>query len=403
MRHARPVLPCYIPFVLSATNDTRVGSRTQPHFLGAKVTLEQEIEEIRAAIKAGRFANEAAVSQGIVLRLLNALGWPAYDTQTVSPQYALEGRRVDYALCHPQNRPIAFVEVKNLGQTDGAERQLFEYAFHKGVQLAILTDGQEWNLFLPGEQGDYGERRVYKLDIVERDLNECVQRLNRYLKYDAILSGAAIEAAREDYRNVSRERQMQATLPQAWAQLIDDEDELLLELLADRVESLCGYKPDPDSVAAFLKRNLIRPTQIQTPSAMTSRPRVPGPVPTIHSKTDKSHGTVGFTLKGRWYPARNACEVLLNVFEVLAKQDNSFPERFASLPRHGRTRRYLSRNADDLYPGRPDLVRDHSKRLSSGWWISTNHSRATIGRIIETACEVAHLQYGTELIADLGD
>ncbi|EQD78280.1 Type I restriction enzyme R protein N terminal domain protein, partial [mine drainage metagenome] len=115
---------------------------------------------------------EASVQQGIVLRLLHALSWPSYDTQIVCPEYSLEGRRVDYALCHPPGKPIAFVEVKQIGQSEGAERQLFEYAFHVGVPLAILTDGQEWNFFLPGEQGDYGERRVYKLDIVERDISE---------------------------------------------------------------------------------------------------------------------------------------------------------------------------------------------------------------------------------------
>ncbi len=60
--------------------------------------------------------NEAAVSQGIVLRLLQAIGWPAYDTQVVWPEYSLSGRRVDFALCHPPAKPIAFVEVKQVGQ-----------------------------------------------------------------------------------------------------------------------------------------------------------------------------------------------------------------------------------------------------------------------------------------------
>ena len=113
------------------------------------------------------------MSQGIVLRILHALGWPAYDTQAVWPEYSLSGRRVDFALCHPPGKPIAFIEVKQIGQSDGAERQLFEYAFHDGVPMAILTDGREWNFFLPGEQGDYGERRVYKLDMMECDLAEC--------------------------------------------------------------------------------------------------------------------------------------------------------------------------------------------------------------------------------------
>ena len=87
------------------------------------------------------------------------------------------------------------------------------------MQLAILTDGREWNFFLPAEHGNYAERSVYKLDIVERDLSECTLRLNRYLQYDAVFSGDAIEAARKDYRDVARERQIQSALPRAWEHL----------------------------------------------------------------------------------------------------------------------------------------------------------------------------------------
>lgn len=94
------------------------------------MNLEKHIEEIRAGIKAGHFSNEASVSAGIVLRLLHALSWPAYDMQVICPEYSLDGRRVDFALCHPPGKPIAFVEVKQIGQSEGAERQLFEYAFH---------------------------------------------------------------------------------------------------------------------------------------------------------------------------------------------------------------------------------------------------------------------------------
>lgn len=363
------------------------------------MSLEQHIEEIRAGIKAGRFANEASVSQGIVLRILHALSWPSYDTQIVCPEYSLEGRRVDYALCHPPGKPIAFIEVKQIGQSEGAERQLFEYAFHVGVPLAILTDGQEWNFFLPGEQGDYGERRVYKLDIVERDIVECVSRLSRYLKYDAIVSGAAIEAAREDYRNVSRDRQMKATLPKAWAKLVEEEDELLLELVADRVESLCGFKPDPDTVARFLKDHIFS----RTPGAATQPPRPTVPSPTPAAPVGSPVGAVGYVINGQRYPARNARDVLVSVFEALSQRDATFLERFAALPKHGRTRRYLARSPEELYPGRPDLSREHSTQLSSGWWLGTNVSRAAIERIIEMACEVARINYGRDLSINLGE
>lgn len=366
------------------------------------MTLEQHIEEIRAGIRAGRFGNEASVSQGIVLRLLHALSWPAYDTQIVCPEYSLEGRRVDFALCHPPGKPIAFVEVKQIGQSEGAERQLFEYAFHTGVPLAILTDGQEWNFFLPGEQGDYGERRVYKLDILEREVSESVSRLARYLKYDAIVSGAALGAAREDYRNVSRERQMNDTLPEAWRKLAEEEDDLLLELLADRVESLCGFKPDPDTVAKFLKGHVIlRAPGIQVPQP--SQPRSAPQPASPRGAPAPAPRPVGFTLQGQHFPARNAREVLIRVFETLSSRDAMFLDRFAALPTHGRRRRYLARNPEDLYPGRSDLARDHSAKLSSGWWLGTNVSRAAITRIIEMACDVANLRFGQDLQVTLGE
>ena len=365
--------------------------------------LEKHIQQIRAALKAGSFETEAAVSQGVVLRLLSALGWPAYETQTVIPQYFVEGTRVDYALCHPPSKPIAFIEVKNIGKNEGAERQLFQYAFHKGVQFVILTDGQEWDFFLPAEQGDYAERRVYKLNIVERELEECVFRLSRYLKYESIVSGEAIKAARDDYQDLSRIREMEKALPKAWTQLVQENDEILLELVADKVENLCGYKPNLDSVALFLNKYVVNsppssPPRIQPPQTPKTAPEPEVPTPKRpHPKL------IGFEIFEKHYQARNASDVLVQVFQRLIDIDPSFQERFADLPRHGRTRRYLARNRDDLYPGRPDLARDHSKQLNSGWWVGTNHNRTTIKRIIEMACNVAQIRYGDDLRVELGE
>jgi predicted type IV restriction endonuclease len=376
------------------------------------MSLSHHIEEVRTGIKAGRYGNEAAVSQGIVLRLLQALGWPTYDTQVVCPEFALGGRRVDYALCHPANKAMAFIEVKQIGQSDGAERQLFEYAFHIGVQLAILTDGQEWNFFLPAEQGDYAERRVYKLDMLERDAAESVARLERYLAYAHVASGAAIAAAREDYRNVSRSRQMAATLPEAWSRLVAEEDDLLLELVADKVESLCGFKPDVDAVARFLRDNVAIQAGVSPTAGNMSKPvslarSTSTPIQTARSPAAPTHKAdptaIGFSVDGRFVPCRNGKDVLIKVLEALAHRDETFLERFAARPKHGRTRRYLARSADELYPGRPDLASEHFFKLKSGWYVGTNVSRAQIERIVEMACEVSRVRYGKELSINIGE
>ena len=157
--------------------------------------LRDVIEQIQNDLRSGRFTNEAAVSQGIVLPVLYELGWPVFDTRSVAPEYALEGRRVDFALCDGSDRPKVFLEVKRVGQAEGRDRQLFEYAFHRGVPVAILTDGQEWSFYLPGEEGHYEERRVYKIDLLERDATECNDRLTRYLGHMRVMSGEALEAA----------------------------------------------------------------------------------------------------------------------------------------------------------------------------------------------------------------
>jgi predicted type IV restriction endonuclease len=152
--------------------------------------------------------------------VIYAVGWPVYDTEVVAPEYSLGTKRANYALCHPPREPVILVEVKQVGQSKGADRQLFEYAFHKGVPMAILTDGQEWNFFLPTEQGDYNERQLYKLDLLERTAEEAEVSLRRYLGYDAVRSGQAIEAARADYRDAARKRTAQRTLSEAWDRLV---------------------------------------------------------------------------------------------------------------------------------------------------------------------------------------
>jgi predicted type IV restriction endonuclease len=369
--------------------------------------LKTHIEDIQSGIKAGSYSNEASVSQGIVLRLLQALGWPTYDTQIVCPEYSLEGRRVDYALCHPSNKPIAFIEVKQIGQSTGAERQLFEYAFHIGVPLAILTDGQEWNFFLPAGQGDYSERRVYKLDIVEREIEESVARLERYLGYSQVCSGQAIASAYDDYKNISRNRQMFANLPEAWSKLVAEEDDILLELLADKVESLCGFKPDLDTVAKFLREKIFLNNSTQEPersNRITKQFATPNQMePKSQRMLPQPAGPIGFTIEGKFQPCRNGRDVLIGIFEALSMRDPSFLERFAARPKHGRTRRYLARSAVDLYPNRPDLAVEHSAKLKSGWFVGTNVSRAQIERISEMACEVARLRFGRDLTINVGE
>ena len=217
------------------------------------MTLKEHIDDIRDNLEKGIYIGEAAVSQGIVLRLLEALTWPKFNPQVIIPEYSVGGRRVDFALCYPPSKPIVFIEVKQVGNIEGAEQQLFEYAFHEGIPIAILTDGQTWRFFYPIGQGDYRERKVHELDMIKDNSEGSAERLNRYLNYESICTGEAVEAIKEDYEKVVQQRQVATRLPEAWNKLIEETDEFLLHAVAEKTESLCGYRPTDDQVLDFLK------------------------------------------------------------------------------------------------------------------------------------------------------
>lgn len=367
------------------SNDTEKGKQI--------VTIAKHIEKVREGLKHGTFTSEASVSQGILLPTLHSLGWPVFDTSIVVPEYSLEGCRVDYALCHRANRPAVFVEVKKVGLSEGADKQLFEYAFHLGVPMAILTDGQEWSFYLPGERGRYDERRVYKLDLLERSVDEAARRLERYLRYEQVCSGEALKSARSDYQNVARDREIEATLPRAWTALLSDKDSLLVELLAEKVEDLCGYKPDLDLCSSFLGRieKGLKGPSLEVPST----PREVKVAPLGQAQDQRARDSIrtrtvehfSFVFKGKSYEAGSARDVMCKVFQLLAQEDSSFLDRFAAR-KHGRKRRYLARGRSELYPGRPDLADEHSVEVVPGWWMGTNYSRSNIQQILDLAMEV---------------
>ena len=363
-------------------------------------SLENKIEEICQSLRGGRYRSEASVSQGIVLPILNALDWPVFDTSIVIPEFSMESRRVDFALCNVPDKPVAFIEVKKVGFTEGADKQLFEYAFHIGVPIAILTDGQEWNFYLPGEQGAYHERRVYKLDLLERDISESCVRLIRYISFDNIKSGSALNNARSDYKNIARSREIELILPKAWGLLIKEQDSILLELLAEKVEDLCGYKPDLDTCSKFFDKYSTNNINIE---AKDNSRRINTKVKR-KDKHPRHRRQEGHQLKfrGKIYKANSAREVMFKVFTLFDQEDDTFLERFTAR-KHGKKRRYLSRVRADLYPGRPDLVEMASNEIVKGWWMGTNYSRRDIQKIITLAKEVISKDIASVMDVDVMD
>jgi hypothetical protein len=364
------------------------------------VALETTLTDITARLRQGRFSNEQAISQGIVLRLLQELGWDTWDTAIVWPEYQTGEGRVDFALCNPPSKPAIFIEVKQPGKAEDAVRQALEYAFHTGVPFIVLTDGKTWSFYLPAEQGSYEDRRVYKLDLLERTAVEATKALNRYLAREGVVAGEALETARQEYRSRHRRSQARAAIPEAWKELVGKGNEELVDLLAGNVELRTGIRPDADSVAEFLA-GLGKPVFIETARSDTSglSNRVTERLipPRAATETSRSGRLV---LRGKSYPYASAKDAMVIVLRELANTDPSFLERCSQHPdAQGRKRRYIARTPEELYPDREDL-RDMRETLPGGWLVATNLNNILKKTIIKLAAEVAGLKFGNDLIVE---
>ena len=215
--------------------------------------LQEFIEDIRGSLEeifGGK--GEMAVRQGIIDPFLRSLGWDTTNIQIVYPEYGVGSGRVDYALCYPLSEPRVFIEAKALGEIDKAEEQLFRYDSYIRVPIAVATDGQKWIFFHPTGRGTRSERKVRELDLTLASSEESAKCLEEYLSYEAIQTGEADESIRRDYENLVSHRKVANHLPGAWKNLLEKEDELLLEIVADAVKGLCGHTPSNEQVRFFL-------------------------------------------------------------------------------------------------------------------------------------------------------
>jgi len=364
------------------------------------MSLETTISNITARLRRGKFPNEQAISQGIVLRVFQELGWDTWDTNVVWPEYQTGEGRADFALCHPPSKPAVFTEVKQPGKAEEAVRQALEYAFHAGAPFVALTDGRTWSFYLPTEQGSYEDRRVYKLNLYERPPAEAAEILRRYLERSRVQSGEALEAARKEYRSRNRRSQVKAAIPEAWRELVEKGDELLVDMLTSAVESKTGVRPDADDVAEFLvglgkpvivesfRPNATQPTAMVSPRPIVSRP------PAESSRSGK------LVLQGKGHAYHNAKDAMVIVLRELAKSAPTFLERCSQHPdAQGRKRRYIARTPEELYPDREDL-RDMRESLPGGWLVATNLNNVLKKTIIRPATEVAGLNFGKDVVVE---
>ena len=379
-----------LPWALCPMNQRLMASRGYWN-----MNLEQTIQVATSRLHSGALDNEAQVKQAVILPILRALDWDDTDPESFRPEYSVHRGSVDYALLD-RGKPMVFIEAKRIGGLDaGGEEQLFGYASNRGVPLLVLTDGNRWDFYLSMAEGVPSERRFYRLELqLEHKLSEYMDFFKQHLRRGRVISGEARQAAEQRHAsNRERERARQA-IPSAWLALLTEPEEMLRDLLAERVESECGTKPEFDDVEAFLK-NLTRSNQGQPQPGPPQGPVVRPPLIPPRSQQGSTPKIVGFVLGKERIEVGSAIGTLASLLTTFADGDPQFMERFAKRT-VSKTRRLVARNRSELYE-KTHLIDRHSKKLENGWWIGTNLSKKQVRVHIETACAEAGVRFGSQL------
>ena len=172
--------------------------------------------------------------------------------------------------------------------------------------------------------------------------------LGDFLSRDNVRSGQAVENAESHLEFLRNAREINETLPKAWEQLVAAPDEILVELLDEKVKELSGRKAGPDRVKHFLAslgKSDPAPLPPIAPPPPQPKPDPPSVVNYTGSQPER------FSFNGQTHTVNSWAKLLTTLAEQIHKLH---PTEFdKALELRGTTRSYFSRSGQGMSVPRP--------------------------------------------------
>lgn len=269
--------------------------------------------------------NEKAVEAKILTPILENLGWDTLGADLYY-RYPVGDKRdrgeVDLAL-KIKKRTVALIEAKaSREKLEDHVGQVLRYAFLEGVQICVLTNGQEWWLYLPREEGPPLERRFSAFNIKVDSVEKIAGNLEAYLSKENLGSREAEKRAKEVLKALRDKEYLQTEIPRIWKTKLDEPDEELVNLVTKWVDNEIGLRPAKEQVIALLKGLPVpaivasrEAKLVSQPSRTTDKTKVVS-APSTDAK-NTSEKAVGFEFLGKYYEAKHNYQVLVGIAEAL--------------------------------------------------------------------------------------
>lgn len=136
------------------------------------------VERARAVVAEyrGKGLTEQDTKNAIIEPILGTLGWPKHDLRRVRAEYrqTAKSNPVDYALMSA-SKPVLFLEAKALDKDIREHRfihQTLSYATVAGVDWAIITNGEQWDLYSAFARVDADNKRFFSTTVDRPDFTD---------------------------------------------------------------------------------------------------------------------------------------------------------------------------------------------------------------------------------------
>lgn len=342
-----------------------------------KKELAALIKEFKSDSRIPYF-DKTRVKQAMLLNILSIIGWNIFDIDEVFPDYPVSGRSVDFSL-RTDNENKVFIFVKDIGENlKKFESELLELSKAATAEIAVLTNGFSWWLYLPGVKKNENGIKFYNLDVNKQSVETLTKKFIAFLSKDHVVKGKSVAEAIKTFKSRKKKSLIKDALDEVWKSFTSGSDDTLKVLLAEESEKISGYPSDLATVTAFLKAAVKGKSgkKITEKKVKFKKPgRKPGRKPgakrgrkKIIEKAEKKERIkvapenkmakepkrgsfigkkpVSFSFLGRKYKVKKWKEVLINICNILSKVREDVFEKVLELK--GRKRIYFSRDEKNL-------------------------------------------------------
>lgn len=259
--------------------------------------------------------------------------------------------------------------------------------------MACLTNGKDWWFFLPLEEGPWEKRKFLEVNIYDDSFQKFIIEI---LSKGSISSGEAFKKAKSLLYTIVH-------LPNVLFEIMREPDELLVDLLKERFYEEYKIDVDESHIISFLRTVYLQfehnqgrfEDNIDNISVLYPKKQLhQGVLNSDHISKRKKYREFILEYKVEEYikmEFKTINELTIFLFKKLESVYPGFYDRFYMI-KHGRKRKYISKDIYELYGDRFDLSQSQSKPLSKGWYIGTNYSVRDFRKMITYACSILRLK-----------